>query len=176
MDFGKLYFYTATIRHWIPILGQYHLEPIITESMEFLHIRECLKVYGFVIMPNHMHMIMEQVKPNGKETPISSLMKYTSHEFEAFLRKHDSSLLKKFRVKWESRKINFWQTHPDTFELNNEETIFQKLNYIHCNPLQEHWSLVKDSVDYLYSSARFYETGEKNFQFLHDYRDWCPSR
>jgi len=44
----------------------------------------------------------------------------------------------------------------------------QKLNYIHNNPLKEHWNLVKDSSDYKYSSAKYYELYEKNFHFLKD--------
>jgi len=124
------------------------------------------------VMPNHMHLLLEQLKPNGKETPIASLMKYTAHHFEQYLLAHDRKILKEFAVDWACRKINFWQPHPDKFVLYKERTIRQKLNYIHYNPLQEHWRLVKDPIDYLYSSARFYETGESNFLFLYHYRDW----
>jgi len=179
MDLNTLYFYTTTIKNWIPIIGTFKLEPIILDSMNFLHERDCMKIYGFVIMPNHLHMILEQLRLNGKGSPIASLKKYTSHRFQQYLAKHDPEVLKSFEVNWKSRKINFWQPHPDVFELDNEETIFQKLDYIHRNPLQAHWNLVKDPVDYMYSSARFYERGEKNFPFLHDYRNWtettqCP--
>ena len=126
-------------------------------------------------MPNHLHMIMEQLRLNGKETPIASFKKFTSHEFERILKKKDPERLKPFIVDWKSRKANFWQPHPDEFELDNDETILQKLEYIHNNPLQQHWNLAKNPIDYEYSSARFYETGEKNFAFLYDYRDWSPS-
>ena len=176
MELGKLYFYTSTIRYWTPILSTYNLEPIIIDSFNFLHQRGCIKLYGFVIMPNHMHLILEQLRLNGKETPVASLMKYTSHQFEKVLKQNDPLALNRFRVDYRSRRVNFWLQHPDTFELFREKTIFQKLNYIHNNPLQEHWNLVKNPSDYLYSSARFYETGVKNFPFLYDYRDWQPMR
>lgn len=32
-------------------------------------------------MPNHIHIIWQQVKLNGKETPQGSFLKYTAHEF-----------------------------------------------------------------------------------------------
>ena len=35
------------------------------------------------------------------------------------------------------------------------------LDYIHHNPVNGKWSLVEDYVDYPYSSARYYETGEQ---------------
>jgi len=120
-------------------------------------------------------MIIEQLILNGKETPIASFKKYTSHEFEKYLKTNEPDVMKSFTVDWKSRKANFWQPHPDEFELDNEHTILQKLEYIHNNPLQEHWNLAKNPIDYEYSSARFYETGEKIFPFLYDYRDWCPS-
>jgi putative transposase len=43
---------------------------------------------------------------------------------------------------------------------------------MHNNPLQDHWKLVKNPVDYEFSSAWFYETGEKNFDFLYNYQDY----
>jgi REP-associated tyrosine transposase len=86
MEFDKLYFYTSTIRNWIPILRDHNLEPIIVDSLNFLYQKGCIKLYGFVIMPNHMHLILEQLKLNGKEKPIASLMKYTAHCFEKFFK------------------------------------------------------------------------------------------
>jgi REP element-mobilizing transposase RayT len=87
MEYGKLYFYTSTIQKWQPLLSEYNFEPVIIDSLSYLHKKECLKIYGFVIMPNHMHLLLEQVKPNGKEKPIASLKKYTGHYFEQYFLK-----------------------------------------------------------------------------------------
>ena len=35
-----------------------------------------------------------------------------------------------------------------------------KLDYMHHNPLQPHWQLCSDPVEYRFSSARFYETAD----------------
>ncbi len=44
----------------------------------------------------------------------------------------------------------------------------QKLNYIHHNPVQEHWQLVEDYTDYEHSSASYYERQEvKHFAPTH---------
>ena len=172
MNYNQLYFYTSTIRKWVPLIRQYHFESVIINSFNYLHNKNCIKVYGFVIMPNHIHLIWEMLRPNGRESPLASLMKFTAHEFEKYLRLHNPSALEPFVVEWKSRKINFWQPDSDEFLLVNEDTILQKLIYIHNNPLQEHWNLVNDPISYQWSSARFYETGEKNFSFLFDYRDY----
>jgi hypothetical protein len=47
----------------------------------------------------------------------------------------------------------------------------QKLDYIHRNPLQEHWNLAKRPEDHYWSSASFYELGGNDFGFLTDYRE-----
>ena len=42
----------------------------------------------------------------------------------------------------------------------------QKLEYLHNNPCQPHWQLAELPEDYKYSSARFYELGVNEFDFL----------
>ena len=56
--------------------------------------------------------------------------------------------------------------HPQKKEL-----VFQKLNYSHNNPLQDHWKLADSPENYKWSSAKFYETGIDEFGFLTHYLD-----
>lgn len=84
----------------------------------------------------------------------------------------DPVYLKEFAVDWNSRQFNFWQPDADWFLLNNEKTVWQKLIYMHNNPMQKHWDLADDPVKYPYSSAKFYETGVNDFEFLFDFRDY----
>jgi putative transposase len=172
MEYGSLYFYTSTIHNWRPLIHQYNFYNTITDSLSFLHKKGLLKVYGFVIMPNHMHLIWQLLKQNGKESPVASLMKFTAHSFEQHIVQNNPNDLSNYIVNWRTRKYNFWQPEPDWFLLFKEKTTFQKLNYIHNNPLQKHWNLVNDPVNYMYSSAKFYETGLKEFDFLYHYLDY----
>jgi hypothetical protein len=48
----------------------------------------------------------------------------------------------------------------------------QKLNYTHFNPCQQHWNLADIPENYKYSSAKFYETGVKDFSFLTHLNDF----
>jgi len=119
-----------------------------------------------------MHPIWQLLQLNGRESPVASLMKFTGHHFEKHLRQNNPEDLLQYAVDWRCRKFNFWQPEPDWFLLLKERTTAQKLRYIHGNPLQEKWNLVKEPVDYFYSSARFYETGKSDFSFLYNYRDY----
>lgn len=175
MQFNQLYFYTSTIHQWKPLISDFHFENIILDSLSYLYKTGCIKVYGFVIMPNHIHLIWQLLKNNGKESPAASLMKFTAHQFEKSLKTTQPDMLHMFKVEQTNRRYNFWQTNPDWFLLKYISTIEQKLNYIHCNPLQEKWKLCELPSAYPFSSAEFYASGKNRFDFLHHYSEFVES-
>ncbi len=64
MELNKIYFFTATIHKWIPLLKEDSFKDIIISSLKFLKTKGLIRVYGFVIMPNHIHMIWELLEKN----------------------------------------------------------------------------------------------------------------
>ena len=68
-------------------------------------------------------------------------------------------------------EFRIWQRDPLASILDSAEIAEVKLNYIHNNPIQEHWSLVTKPEDYKYSSAKYYETGINDWSFLKHYKD-----
>lgn len=54
----------------------------------------------------------------------------------------------------------------DAKDCRSSEFIFQKLAYIHKNPVSKKWQLVNDYTQYEYSSASFYEKGIKKYDKL----------
>ncbi|MFN6947177.1 MAG: transposase [Cytophagaceae bacterium] len=122
-------------------------------------------------MPNHIHLIWELHKMNGKEYPHESFMKFTGHEFKKLLKQKDEETLNAFKVDSITREFQFWKRDSLPVELYSRSVIEQKLDYIHANPVQPQWNLVEDIVDYHYSSASFYELDIKSFTFLRHYMD-----
>ena len=59
----------------------------------------------------------------------------------------------------------------DWIVMYDRKILEQKLDYIHLNPLQEHWNLVTDPNEYLYSSCSFYEREDKRYNWLTHYMD-----
>ena len=84
------------------------------------------------------------------------------------LQKEGGNKLGSYAIDAENKKYEFWQRDSLAVPLFTREVALQKLNYLHNNPLAEHWNLVKDPCDYKYSSAQYYENDEKNFPFLKD--------
>jgi putative transposase len=172
MDFGKLYFYTASIFEWKHLLKENLFKEVIVSSLNHLQKTNKLRVYGFVIMPNHIHIIWELISMNGKELPHASFMKFTAHEFQRLLKTNNSEYLEEFKVFRSSREYQFWQRDSLPVELYSKEVMMQKLRYIHNNPVQSHWKLVENAEDYYYSSAKYYAKGSDDFRFLSHIGEW----
>ncbi|MDQ2721469.1 MAG: hypothetical protein M3Z26_17160 [Bacteroidota bacterium] len=51
------------------------------QSFQWLAEHELVHIYGYVIMDNHILVLCEQLKMNGKETPKESFEKFTGHMF-----------------------------------------------------------------------------------------------
>jgi len=122
-------------------------------------------------MPNHIHLLFENTDMNGKEMPYVSFMKYTAHQFLQQLRKEDPDHLNNFKVDRITRAHQFWQRGALPIEMYDRKIFEQKLDYIHLNPLQQHWQLATDPNDYMYSSCSFYEKEETHFSWLSHYRN-----
>ena len=139
---------------------------IIIDSLHYLSDKGKINVYAFVIMPNHIHFIWQTNEPNGKESAQGALLKFTAHEFKKRLLKDNPSMLKLFAVKAHNKLYEFWQRDSLAIHLYSRQVAFQKLHYLHNNPLAERWQLCISPENYHYSSARFYETGKDDFGFL----------
>ena len=51
------HFFTATILEWKHLLYDDEIKDIIIRSLEFMEADKRIKVYGFVIMPDHIQVI-----------------------------------------------------------------------------------------------------------------------
>jgi putative transposase len=161
---GHVYFWTATIHQWIPLLDNDEYKQLIVSYLKKLSEEGFITVYAFVIMPNHMHLIWQQQRLNGKELPKSSLLKFTGHEFLKKAKMEGRSHL--FAVQAANKKHEIWQRDSLGIQLYSYRVMRQKLDYLHQNPVRGKWQLAQDYLGYQWSSVRFYETGIDEFGFL----------
>jgi putative transposase len=115
----------------------------LLNSIQKFQERKNVRIYGFVLMDNHVHMVVEV----GEDHNISKFMQ---------------AVLLSFSVKYR-RKYGYvghvWQGRFQSKPIMGEEYILECLNYIHLNPVRA--GMVSNSCEYLYSSAKFYQ-GLKN--------------
>lgn len=169
---GEIYFWTATINKWQHLLKGDVYKNIIISSLKYLSYAGKIDVFAFVIMPNHIHLIWRINNQNGKETTQGSFLKYTAHEFKKLINSGKGTVkLSDYAVEASNKSYEFWQRDSLSVHLYSRDVAYQKMDYIHLNPLAEYWQLAKEPCDYQYSSAKFYEMGTKEFSFLKDLRE-----
>ncbi len=171
MELDQVYFWTSTVKDWRALFKNEKYIHFLLSSWRELVLRSKVVIYGFVIMPNHIHVIWEMKDSNGKEMPQASFKKFTSHLIVKDLKSNNSGLIPAFKVEEQDRNYRIWQRDSLAILMDKQEKLEQKLNYIHLNPLQDHWNLAVFPEDYQWSSSRFYETGIDEFGFLTHYLD-----
>ena len=127
-ELEKIYYWTASIHKWNPLLADNRNKNIIIDSLKYLSDLNLITVYAFVIMPDHLHLIWQQNGKNGKETPKGSFMKYTAHLFLKQLK--DSGEAEAFLVNTSNKKYEIWQRDSLGIEIYSSEVAMQKLGYI----------------------------------------------
>lgn len=150
----KMYFLTFTIVKWIDIFTSSRYSEIPIRALKFYQKEYRLKLYGYVIMTNHMHLLAEC---SDMIKFVSSFKSFTAKEIirqvKSEKRKYILSIFEDINLE-EDQKYQVWQK-GNWPELVEEGNFFnQKLNYIHENPLVAGY--VEKEEDWCYSSARNY--------------------
>ncbi len=154
------HFLTNTILNWIPIFTRPATVNIILESFQYLQQHHQLKLYGFVILENHMHWLAQS------ENLPKDIQRFKSYTAKMIIRhlqqQRQTKLLKQLafykKQHKTDRQYQLWEegSHPE--EIQGEQMLLQKLEYIHLNPVKRGY--VDYASDWRYSSARNYERGE----------------
>ena len=155
------YFVTCTIVSWIPLFGNPKIAGIVIDSLRFLHEKQRLTIHGFVIMDNHLHLIISSAELSEEMRKFKS---FTARSIIDLLMKEKMiRLLDQFRKNKLSykQKQNYqvWQEgfHPEV--ILDSEMLLNKLNYIHNNPVKDGY--VKEPGHWRYSSWNNYNVSEE---------------
>jgi len=159
-------FFTATILEWKHLLKGDDYKDIIIDSLRFLKNEKSIVIYGYVIMPNHIHLIWQIQDGYTLDKIQMRFLKFTAQQMKFKLQKEDPLALEQYRVNAKDRMYQFWERNPLSVDLWTPAMFDQKLDYIHNNPLQEKWHLAEFPEDYRYSSAGFYFTGHDEFGLI----------
>ncbi|WP_276501818.1 REP-associated tyrosine transposase [Terrimonas pollutisoli] len=162
-------FFTATNLEWKKLLEPDKYKDIIISSFQFLVEDKRIKLYAFVIMPNHIHLIWQMEPLIHPQHVQRDFLKYTAQKIKHDLRQHHPAVLERFRVDAADREYQIWERNPLSIELRTDTVYRQKLDYIHWNPVRA--GICGFPEEYKYSSALFYETGVDNWGFLSHHRD-----
>jgi putative transposase len=156
-------FITITCYKWFFLLHD-PFKTIITDSLAYLVHHNKVRVYGFVIMTNHVHLIWQMLGDNRREDVQRDFLKFTAQQMLKHMRYSNSRTLQKLLTDLKDRKYQIWQRKALSIPLYSYDYFMQKLGYIHNNPVKA--NICHHAVDYKYSSASFYKKGDMTFDFL----------
>ncbi|MEM8523067.1 MAG: transposase [Bacteroidota bacterium] len=162
---NNLHFLTLTTVGWIDVFTRSEYRDIVIDSFCFCQHKKGLKLFAYVIMSNHIHLIARAEEQYRLSDIIRDFKKFTAItiirkiEEEKESRKDWLLMVMKYHANYNknNRTYQFWQQRNHPIELYSPDFIQQKLDYIHLNPVRAKWVLKKE--DYLYSSASNYFNG-----------------
>jgi putative transposase len=157
-------FFTATILKWNHLLKADKYKQLILDSLKFLVEQKRVKVYGFVIMINHIHIAWHIQPEHKRENVQRDFLKYTAQQIIADLNKNHEKVLPLFLVNAKDRKYQIWERNPLSVDIWSREVLWQKLQYMHQNPVRA--GVCQWPQQYYWSSAMFYHNGIDNFGWL----------
>ena len=130
---GHLHFITFSCFRHRPILGSPEARDIFLHILQQTSPRYEFEVTGYVIMPDHVHLLLSEPEPK----PLSSAIQVLKQTFS--------------RTRSEPE---VWETRYYDFNVYTAAKRDEKLSYMHLNPVRR--GLVTDPAHWSWSSVRHY--------------------
>ncbi|MFZ7170502.1 MAG: REP-associated tyrosine transposase, partial [Bacteroidota bacterium] len=155
-----IYFVTFSVVNWIDVFTRNTYKDILLDSIRHCQKEKGLVVHAWVIMTNHVHMIISKNSLRVLPDIMRDLKKFTAYKnIGAIMESPQESrrewMFKLFKQAGENNSNNtnwqFWQQDNHPIELTDATMQEQRLNYIHENPVRA--GFVYKAEDYVYSSA-----------------------
>ncbi|WPR75766.1 REP-associated tyrosine transposase [Algoriphagus sp. NG3] len=156
------YFLTFQVVGWADVFSRKVYRDFILENLTYSRKEKCLYLYGYVIMSNHIHLVV-QVKEGKLSDWVRDFKKFTSKKLVKLVldnpeesRREWLKMVFEYHAKFNKRSgdLQFWTHDNHAIELYRPEMIESRMKYIHDNPVRA--GIVENPEDYLHSSARNY--------------------
>ena len=136
-----VYFVTPTVWNWYYLFDRHNRWQIIADSLRYCKDHKSLKIYAFVFMLNHLHMI---IQADDAENVLRDFKRHTSKALKENIRATEPNVLTLFETADSTWRL--WKEDNQPQLIESEKFFRQKLDYIHANPVRkdyvshaEHW-------------------------------------
>lgn len=137
---GQTHFITFACWHHRPNFADPSTRSVFETALERIRQAYLLCVYGYVVMPDHVHLLLSEPRRATLAVAIKSLKQGVSRRLIG-----DAP--------------HFWQKRYYDFNVRTQEKFQEKLRYIHRNPVRK--ELCERPEDWEWSSFRHYATGQE---------------
>ena len=160
---NHIHFITPTIVGWLDVFTRKKYKDIVVDSLNFCIENKGLSVHAYVIMSNHLHLVVSAKEGYELSDILRDFKSHTARHIIKDLVKNSSESrrgwmlrLLKYYAKYNSNnsKYQLWKRDNHPVELVSNLWIGRRINYTHQNPVKA--GIVKNAEDYIYSSALDY--------------------
>ena len=162
-----VHFITFAVVEWVDVFTNKSYRDIVLDSIRFCQKEKGLLLHSWCIMSNHVHLIVSARDANLSDV-LRDFKKFTSKQLVKAIKENKQEsrrewMLEIFQKEGQKNSRNseyqFWRQDNQPMELYSGPFTFQKMNYIHQNPVEA--GLVERAEDYWYSSAKDYHVQKK---------------
>src|ERR1700686_803807 len=152
---GDLHFITCSCYRRQPLLGTARRRDLLLTVLEQVRKRYEFVVVGYVVMPEHIHLLISEPQKKNPSTVMQALkLAAVSHVQAEARRRRNPSQARLF----DHAPQHVWQKRFYDFNVWSEHKRIEKLRYMHRNPVQR--GLVELPELWRWSSYRSYYLGE----------------
>ena len=176
--FGHIHFVTFSCFRRLQFFRHAGVRDAFVETMKVVRDKLQIRWLGYVVMPEHVHLVvLPQAVGASEPVPISLVL----HDLKGLSGRACKEALRECwrrrgslgttaldawatgsvphpgRVGDRPRK-RFWKERGYDFNVLDENKVLEKLQYLHANPVRR--GLVERADQWLWSSYRFYELGD----------------
>ncbi|MGI8636289.1 MAG: REP-associated tyrosine transposase [Segetibacter sp.] len=165
-DQYAVHFITFGVIEWIDVFTRRTYANIVLQSLVYCINNKGLKLHGWCIMSNHLHLIVSTANGNLSDI-LRDFKKFTSKQIITAVETNKQESRRNWML-WifkkageknsRNKEYQFWQQDNHAIQLETVEFTLDKLNYMHNNPVKA--GIVDKAEEYLLSSARDYYYGK----------------
>lgn len=152
---GQLHYVTFTCYRRLSHLNSEHARDVFEETLERVRRWYGFYVVGYVVMPEHVHLLVSEPERGNLAVALQMLKQLSSRQ-----------------LRDRTREQPFWQKRYYDFNVFSDRKRIEKLRYMHRNPVKR--GLVMSPEDWSWSSYRHYLTGIEAAVEIESY--WTASK
>lgn len=153
-----IHFVTFTVHQWTDVFTRKQYIEILLDNIRYCQQHKGLKVYAWVVMTNHCHLIIRTEKFELQNV-IRDFKKYTAKRIFEAIEMNERESRRRW-LRWLLKKdeqIWFWEEGYHGEEITSRAFFDAKADYIHKNPVRA--GIVEKEEEYCFSSCGdFYGT------------------
>ena len=162
-----LYFVSFAVVGWLDVFTRNEYKDILLQSLSYCQKVKGMEIIAWCVMTNHVHLVFRSVKGQHPSLLLGDIKRFTSKAVVKAIQENPRESRREFLLEQfkkaaakssNVKEYQVWRHDNKPIELWSNRVIWEKINYVHNNPVEA--GLVYRAQDYVYSSASDY-SGEK---------------